>query len=198
MRPTLAPERRLEMLEALADCVAEFGIHGATSGRVAERAGWTRGLVRHYLGNRDAQFEALVGMLMERHGGALEEAIAASPPGERRRVVIDTLFGVTWQSGRDRDDIVLAQLVAYESLHAGGSRVLTDMYRALGTSIHGAMQSDLPDLDPERGADIAYTVVCLAYGASSMSDLGWRDRTAAPRRVAEDLLMVEVERVRGA
>lgn len=56
--------RRPQILDAFAACVARYGIDGSTLDRVAEEAGVTRALVRHYLGNRDEVVVALA----EHHG----------------------------------------------------------------------------------------------------------------------------------
>jgi len=51
-------ERRQDLLTATLDCVAEFGLHGATVRRIAERAGVTAGLIRHYFSGKDQMLQA--------------------------------------------------------------------------------------------------------------------------------------------
>ena len=46
-------ERREELIEATLDCIAEFGLKGATVRQIALRAGVTAGLVRHYFDSKD-------------------------------------------------------------------------------------------------------------------------------------------------
>ena len=46
-------ERRQELIEATLDCIAEFGLKGATVRQIALRAGVTAGLVRHYFDSKD-------------------------------------------------------------------------------------------------------------------------------------------------
>lgn len=46
-------ERRQELIEATLDCIAEFGLKGATVREIALRAGVTAGLVRHYFDSKD-------------------------------------------------------------------------------------------------------------------------------------------------
>lgn len=70
--------RRRSLLEATLDCVAEHGMRGASARRVAERAGVTAGLIRHYFGSRDAMVRDAYGYLM---GQLTGEAAASSEQG---------------------------------------------------------------------------------------------------------------------
>ncbi|WP_406498820.1 TetR/AcrR family transcriptional regulator [Streptomyces sp. NBC_00846] len=187
MRPSLASQRSAEMLDALADCVAEYGVQGVTVDKIAARAGWTRGLVRHYLGNKDEQLRALISVLSTRYATELIDAIAAAPVGQRRRVVIDVLFGARWQQ-RDRDDIVLDQLIAYEALKPANESSLLVMYRSVADTIASATLSERPDLDAQAAAELGFTVVSLAYGSATMLGIGWPEQTRTAAAVAQELL----------
>ncbi|WP_458526963.1 TetR family transcriptional regulator C-terminal domain-containing protein [Onishia taeanensis] len=58
-------ERRRSLLEATLDSVAEDGLNGASARRIAEHAGVTAGLIRHYFGSKDAMVRAAYGYLLE-------------------------------------------------------------------------------------------------------------------------------------
>jgi AcrR family transcriptional regulator len=66
-RPSLAHIRRPQLLDAYAECLVRYGVEGTTLERVAEVAGVTRGLVRHYLGNRDEVIRALGERVRDRY-----------------------------------------------------------------------------------------------------------------------------------
>ena len=51
-------ERRRELIEATLDCIAEFGLHGATVRQIAIRAGVTGGLIRHYFSSKEQMVQA--------------------------------------------------------------------------------------------------------------------------------------------
>lgn len=70
--------RRRSLLEATLDCVAEHGMSGATARRVAERAGVTAGLIRHYFGSKDAMVSAAYGYLI---GQLTDEADESAEKG---------------------------------------------------------------------------------------------------------------------
>lgn len=79
-----APEavRRDDLITATLDCVAEFGIAGATVRQIAARAGVTGGLIRHYFDGKDQMLQAAYRQLMTdmcapSHAIALEDGRAA-------------------------------------------------------------------------------------------------------------------------
>ncbi|MBB4183888.1 TetR family transcriptional regulator C-terminal domain-containing protein [Sinorhizobium terangae] len=63
-------ERRQELIEATLDCIAEFGLKGATVRQIAIRAGVTAGLVRHYFESKDQMvaeaYRAVIASLTEK------------------------------------------------------------------------------------------------------------------------------------
>ena len=58
-RRSLAEERRVQILEAAARCIAEHGVEGATQERIAAAAGMSRPHIRHYVGNRGDLLDAV-------------------------------------------------------------------------------------------------------------------------------------------
>lgn len=51
-------ERRQDLIAATLDCIAEFGLQGATVRQIAARAGVTGGLIRHYFAGKDQMVQA--------------------------------------------------------------------------------------------------------------------------------------------
>jgi Transcriptional regulator len=68
-------ERRQDLITATLDCVAEFGLQGATVRQIAARAGVTGGLIRHYFSSKDQMIEAAYEELM---AGMTSAAITAA------------------------------------------------------------------------------------------------------------------------
>jgi AcrR family transcriptional regulator len=90
-----APEavRRDDLITATLDCVAEFGIAGATVRQIAARAGVTGGLIRHYFDGKDQMMQAAYRQLMSEmcapsHAIAREEGKA---PDCLRRFILANL-----------------------------------------------------------------------------------------------------------
>ena len=51
-RPSLAPVRREQILDAVEACMLEDGIEGVSFSRVARRAGVRTSIVPHYFGSK--------------------------------------------------------------------------------------------------------------------------------------------------
>lgn len=68
-------ERRDDLINATLDCIAEFGIQGATVRQIATRAGVTGGLIRHYFEGKDQMIQAAYRQIM---ADMLEPALSAA------------------------------------------------------------------------------------------------------------------------
>lgn len=75
-RPSVAAERRRQILEAAIRCIAAKGFAGTTLDGIAEEAGMARGHVRHFAGNRD---DVLLGAAMLLYFDVVPEPGSASP-----------------------------------------------------------------------------------------------------------------------
>lgn len=169
MRPTLAPQREAEILRALEDCIREVGIAGLTVQKVAERSGYSRGHVRHYLGNKADQLRALIDVYSERYASTLERQAQSVDVDRRRELVLNELFGETWLESRPEDDVVLDHLNAYAGSNPDSGFSLAPMYERILAVIEDALS---PVLDPPTARERARVVLALAYGVSSMIGLG--------------------------
>lgn len=56
--------RRQDLIAATLDCIADYGIRGATVRQIAERAGVTPGLIRHYFVSKELMFQAAYRTIM--------------------------------------------------------------------------------------------------------------------------------------
>lgn len=86
-------ERREDLILATLDCIAEVGIQGATVRQIANRAGVTAGLIRHYFTGKDQMLEAAYRAVMD---GMTQTAIEAAredeaPRARLRRFIIANL-----------------------------------------------------------------------------------------------------------
>ena len=89
-------ERRRELIEATLDCIAEFGLHGATVRQIAIRAGVTGGLIRHYFSSKEQMVQAafretMTGMTDQ----AVEQvnAVGADPRERLKAFILANLSG---------------------------------------------------------------------------------------------------------
>ena len=77
-RPSIAAERREEILQAFETCALRKGLEATTLADVAEEAGLPRPLVRHFMGNRAEMVSGLIERMMQRASQAIEQALDAS------------------------------------------------------------------------------------------------------------------------
>ena len=109
-RPSIKAERTAEILDAYEQCVARFGIDGATLERVAKQAGLARALIRHNVGNRDDLFDALVERFFDVSEQRIRDLIDALPDSGRARALVDVLFDI--RHSNDTHVLVAEALIA--------------------------------------------------------------------------------------
>jgi AcrR family transcriptional regulator len=184
-RPSLADVRRPQILEAYARCLIRYGPGGTTLDRIAEEAGVTRALVRHYLGNRKDVDGALVAHLRGRYVEWLDELGRGLPPAERLPRILDAMFAPTSEEPSQLVDALLG--ISTEDPVLQG--LLREMYLELEHLLHAEIASARPAAPPEAQRRVAYGILCLAGMHRTLADLGFpADRGPAARVCAERLL----------
>jgi AcrR family transcriptional regulator len=82
--------RRQDLIAATLDCIAEYGIQGATVRQIADRAGVTPGLIRHYFVSKELMFQAayreVVFTMFESASKAADEKI--DDPAARLKIFV--------------------------------------------------------------------------------------------------------------
>ncbi|MEO0347489.1 MAG: hypothetical protein AAF229_14715 [Pseudomonadota bacterium] len=91
-RPSLKKERRAAILKAFGECVARYGVEGATLERTAEAANLARALIRHNVGNKDALLDAFIEHFLAQATASVDELFEALPKRRRIDALIDYLF----------------------------------------------------------------------------------------------------------
>lgn len=180
--PSMAAERREQILDAVTRCVGEYGLDGTTLELVAEVSGFSRGHIRHYVGNREEMLKQSRDRLTSRYTERMREVCGAAKPGERGAALVDFLFGREWAPGADnsainalmwaaaRDDVVRS--------HLRGS------YLAMERTLSRALRADYPEAPAAECATTAYTLLCLAFAHSTLLELSF---PAARQRAVEDM-----------
>jgi AcrR family transcriptional regulator len=160
-------ERRREICDVLLDVVADAGIAGATIRAVADRSGWSTGVIGHYFRNRrdlllggmrraaEIAAEYATGVLSERGGlQAIELLLDNLIPIDRHRLALSRIF-LFFYAEALRDDELRREIESY----------LLDWRKAVARAVRRAQDSgDLPrDLDPKQ---VAQDLVGMADGLS--------------------------------
>ncbi|HUZ51661.1 MAG TPA: TetR/AcrR family transcriptional regulator [Streptosporangiaceae bacterium] len=186
-RPSLAAQRREQILDAITQCIGEFGIEGTTLERVAEASGFSRGHIRHYLGNRGDMLTQFQHRLSTRYVQRMQDICDSTEPGQRGAALVRFLFGKEWGPGQDSAAInaLLWAAARDENVRTG----LRATYMAMERTVARGLRADFPDAPAAECASTAYALLCLAFGHSSLLELSYpaaRQRTAAA--VAQQIL----------
>jgi TetR/AcrR family transcriptional regulator, transcriptional repressor of bet genes len=193
-RPSVAPQRRRQIVDATIQCMAAHGVSGTTLERIADTAGMGRGLVRHFAGNRD---ELLIDAARVFFFGdaAWEESDVATlfriaplvSPDTDVAGALDYLFGEFAEPGSEN-------AAAFAFLDAGRTipeihEIVLQAYRSIQHALNAIFARELPAENAAAFDPTAYTVLSLALGNSYANDLEPSlERIAQARRGAEELI----------
>ncbi len=185
-RPSLADTRRPQLLEAYARSLLKHGSEGATLDRIALEAGVTRGLVRHYLGNRAEVDRALLDHIRRRYVDGLRALGEDMSPSEGLSTILDAVFGGSSNDPTARlVDTLLGASADDPVLHEG----LRDIYMELEDLLDAKLLAAYPRSERAARRRAAYGIVCLAGMNESLTDLGFpTDRPDAARACAQLLI----------
>jgi len=177
-RPSMAAERREQILEAVTRCVGELGLEGTTLERVAEASGFSRGHIRHYVGNREEMIRAFQDRLTVRYVTRMREIDAEAEPGKRGAALTGFLFGAEWAPNADNGAINALMWAAARNEQV--REHLRASYLAMERILARALRADYPAAPAAECAATAYTLVCLAFAHSTLMELSFpaaRQRT---------------------
>ncbi len=189
-RPSLAAERREQILEAFERCLATSGLEATTLEAVAAEAGVQRAAIRHFVGNRSDLIAASVDHLTEKYRRGYTEALRAlEPGGDRISAILEHLFLGAFVSDLSREGLAIEALRAAAACDVEARRALRRMYGAFEKEILAVLRIARPRADPERARGVAYSIMCLAEESSFMRELGFpAGRAHAARAAARRLV----------
>lgn len=186
-RRSLVDERRAQIIAEAAKTIGRYGLEGATQERIAEDCGLSRSHIRHYVGNRDDLIDAVWDYVMTPYVQSAENFRNGTGPATSLADMVDYLFGPEMEA--NDDDAVINAL----SIAAMKDESLRDRLYATQVRIEEAMVQTLRNAAPgatlERATDVAYTLLSVAIGSSSLSALPFpASRRLAARRYAHSLI----------
>lgn len=185
-RPSVAAERREQIIEATMTTIAEHGISGTTLDRIADAVGMSRGHVRHFVGNRDRLLHDTAVAVFSDESGDVGTIL---PPGTTDvHGALDYLFGPEF-GAPDVENAVVLGLVELSRGAPEIAQVLTDSYTATRMHLADLVTREHPDASRDACTTVAYGVLTCALGSVFLGDFD-RDptRLAHARAAAEALL----------
>jgi AcrR family transcriptional regulator len=168
-RRSLAKERTVQILRAYAVCIGRFGLEGATLERVSEESGFSRGHIRHYVGNRDDMRRKVVQWVVDDFQEKAVESCADVPPGERARARMRHMLRAGL--GPAPDNAAIDVLLGATTYDADLRRMMREIYLDLERSIAGYLRDDFPGASAKVYRDGAYQLLAIAFGNWSLSEL---------------------------
>lgn len=184
-RPSIADERREQIIEATLRTIAEHGISSTTLDRIADSAGMSRGHVRHFVGNRDRLLLDTARAFYAPDGGS-----PAVLPAEVETLeeALDYLYGAEFVASTEENAVVLG-LVELSRSSPEIAEVLTTAYSATRTRIAELLQLAKPSADVAQADAVTDTILSAALGNVFMGDFNQdADRTARTRNAVDALL----------
>lgn len=185
-RPSVAAERREQILDATMTTIAEHGIRGATLDRIADTAGMSRGHVRHFVGNRDRLLLDTAVSVFSDAGGDVGSIL----PEDAHDIgaALDYLFGADFLSP-DRENAVVLGLVELSRTKPEIADVLTTSYSATRHHLAQLVARAHPDAPQLACLTVAYGLLTCALGSVFLGDFDTDPgRIGYSRAAAEALL----------
>ncbi len=184
-RPSVADERREQIIEATLQTIAAHGISSTTLDRIADTAGMSRGHVRHFVGNRDRLLLDTARAFYAPEGGSpavLPDSV------DTLEGALDYLFGPDFVASTDENAVVLG-LVELSRSSQEIAEVLTAAYSSARSRIAELIVVAKPAADPAHREAVADAVIAAALGNVFMGDFNQdADRTDRTRAAIDALL----------
>jgi AcrR family transcriptional regulator len=190
-RPSLAPLRRDQILDAVEGCIIDSGIDSVSFARVASRAGVRTSIVPHYFGSKEALMTAMVDRVLGRVQLLLDTALEGLDGRPLLDRLLDVLFG--GQLTAAPVVVVLDQLRASAYFNEPTRTRLVAMYRHFEDLAAAALDEIYPDAEPAQRRAVAYALLCLGDANNSFRGTGFPGRYDDAARAAAEVLLSALE-----
>ncbi len=179
-RPSLAEQRRAEILGALERCLLRDGLANTSVQAVAAEAGCQRTLVHHYFGTLENLVGALLIELAEDLERSFQEATKEAP-------ALSTLLAFLFQHTPSRANELIAALRA--SGIESAQEPLARMYESFASSLCLYLRSEFPEAPASRCGSTAFAIVCLSMSRFQLTRLGVSRRHIQSLRSSAEVLI---------
>jgi TetR/AcrR family fatty acid metabolism transcriptional regulator len=170
LTPSLSDQRRLQLTNAVIECVSELGFDGASMRTIAKRAGVSTGMLLHYFGNKRDLVNAAIADALRRSAEQIDRNTAAEYGPRRIEGLVSQYFK---DDGEDPSKSFMLQVRA-ASLHEPDLRrqlgeFVEDGRQKLQKSVQAGIEDGQfrSDLDSKVAADLIFGVM-----------MGWSSITA--------------------
>ncbi len=169
-RPSVAGQRRQEILDAFVELVAERGLDGVSLQLVADRAGVARTAVRHFVGNRSDLVRAGAEAVVDRYERTLRAAVGDEPGAAQ---LVEFLFDDRWIRGDGTADRAVEALLLDAARSAEARTVVRELYERLHAEVRAALARSRPGAANDDLDAAAYAIVCLSEQNATLQAIGF-------------------------
>ena len=187
-RKSLAKERRTEIINAFERCVAKYGLQRTTLENIADEAGLNRGLIHHYVGNRDDVIQVMLDRFLTNYRQSFESYASLHPNRTPQEILVDYFFDA-WLDLGPEDDAIISELMAESERNSDYRMMLLELYRTFHEQVAEELMRAYPEASFEECKEVSYSFISLAYGSATMYWLGFRRQSqVSVRKLALELI----------
>lgn len=192
-RKDLTAERQSLILDSLEHCIVKYGLQGTTLENIADEAKINRGLIYHYIGNRDDVIQLMVERLLEKYQVSFENYAATRPESDHAEIIIDYYFEA-WFELAPEDDAIIPDLLAESERSPSIRQVMLKLYDGGEEMIARELMQHFPNAPAEKLHSVAYSLMSLAFAHATFIWLGLpQAKQADVRSVATGLVQLLAE-----
>ncbi|MBK7450746.1 MAG: TetR/AcrR family transcriptional regulator [Anaerolineales bacterium] len=189
-RKKLVDQRQIEILDAFERCLLQYGLEECTLERVAQEAGKSRNIIRHYIGNRDDLIAAFVERILLRIKQVAADILENTPKQRLIPNVLNFLFEERKvDSPPDLGERMLGGMWRIREQSPLTQQALLNFYKEFEKILTEGLSHLYPNVPVKKCQEVAYSIICLAETNWVLGSVGVDiSHTRMVRRSAEYLL----------
>lgn len=168
-RKSLEKIRTQQLLEAFIACIPENGVDGTSLEKIAEKAGVTRSIIRHYIGNREILIAELIDHIIKTSLVEFDRILNDPKKSTQERLNI-ALFAPRddWQT----DKIILNALVNAKEQSPSIQKRITALIETMIDQLSTALHKEKPQRNREVVHELAYILFCISMSQDTLVWMG--------------------------
>lgn len=187
-RKDLTKERQDAILDATEHCIAKYGLQRTTLEKIASEAGLNRGLIHHYIGNRDDVIQLMAERLLERYQHNFDAYAASQSDAGHSGAVVGYYFDA-WFELTPEDDILFLELLAQSGRDPHIRKHLLKLYDEVEKIISKELSLIFHNTNRKKLHTVSYSLMALAFAHATINWLGLpQAKQADVRSVAASLI----------
>lgn len=191
-RKNLTEQRHEDILDAFEQCLIKYGLEESTLERVAQEAGKSRNIIRHYIGNREDLIAAFVERVLSRIKQISEEILVNTPKQKLIPNVLDFLFEERKADAPpDLGERMLGGMWHIREQSPKVQQALLNFYQEFEKILTDGLTRLYPNVSTNKCREAAYSIICLAETNWVLGSVGVDvSHTRMARKSAEYLLQI--------